>query len=76
MVDFVLGEELFLFAESEVVATKGRALVAGDEGAGVQAGFPVQPHLIEREAHEGLNAGEGKLFPRSGYNLSLNSKHL
>jgi hypothetical protein len=54
-----MGHEFFLGAvQLHVVAAQGRAAVARDKACSVQPRCPVQPLLIQRQAHQRLNACE------------------
>ena len=53
-----LNEELADAVQLLVVAAERRALVARDHRGGVQAGAAVGAHLLERHAHERVDAGE------------------
>ena len=56
--DVVLGEQVAVAGELEVVAGERRALVARDVAPGAQARGTVGAVLVEGQAHEGLDAGE------------------
>ena len=58
MAHVVLGADLGAALELLVEAAERRALVAGDERAGLQAARAVGAVLVEQHAHEGLDAGE------------------
>ncbi len=58
MTDVVLVAERAVARQLLVEAAERRALVAGDEGAGVQAAAAIGAVLVEQQAHERLDAGE------------------
>ena len=58
MDDVVLLEQRARVLERQVVAAERGARIAADEGAGAEAGLAVPAALIEREAHEGLEAAQ------------------
>ncbi len=57
-VDVVILEEFPRLPELLVEAAERRAAIAGNEAAGVEAGFAVALALHHRQAHEGLRAGQ------------------
>jgi hypothetical protein len=56
--DVVLGQDPARLAEGEVVAPEGRAGIAADERPDPEVRPAVAPALVDRQAHEGLHAGE------------------
>ena len=57
-VDVVVGHELGLAGDGQVEAAERRTLVAGDEGAGPQAGPGVGPVAVEGHPDQRLDAGQ------------------
>lgn len=51
----VLIEERADALEGNIEAPEGRAAIAADQGGRAQAGDPIPPMLVEREAHQRLN---------------------
>jgi hypothetical protein len=54
----VLVEQRGLPLQFEVIAGQRRALVAGDQRPGVPVVLEVEPVLLDRDAHQGLQAGQ------------------
>jgi len=55
--DVVVREMFAGTSESEIVSSEGRALISGDPGRRLQARAAVTAHLLDRQAHEGLDSG-------------------
>ncbi len=55
--DIMFREHLAGARERHIVSAKWRAFVAGNKDAAFEAGATVAPHLIQRQAHQRLNAG-------------------
>ena len=56
--DIVLLEQLARSRQLKIVAAERRAFVAGNERAGLQARAAIAAHLIHRQPHQRLDAGE------------------
>lgn len=57
-VDVVLQQQLLLLDQRGVEHADGRAAVTGHEHAGLEAAARVGTNLVERQAHDGVDASE------------------
>ena len=56
-VDPVLVEKVARAGQGDVVPAERRPFVPGNQASGVDARAPVPAHLLDRQAHQGLDAG-------------------
>ena len=55
--DPMLFEKVIRPGEGDVVPAQRRSLVPGNQASGFDARAPVPPHLLDRQAHQGLDTG-------------------